>query len=136
MKAYPLEFRQRIVDAVDRQIDTVEQIAKIFGVTDRYVYQLLALRRETGTLAPRPHGGGAKAKLDARRLQKLAELSAAQPDATLSELREKLNRRQRAKVSISTVFRGLSKIKQTRKKSLVVLAKRIPPSVRPSQENK
>ena len=136
MKAYPLELRQRIVDAVDRHVGTVEQIAKIFDVTERYVYQLLALRRETGTLTPRPHGGGAKAKLDERRLQKLAELSAAQPDATLIELREKLNRRQRTKVSITTVFRGLSKLKQTRKKSLVVLAKQTPMNVRPSRENK
>jgi transposase len=116
MKAYPIELRQRIVDAVDRQFGTIEQIAKIFEVTERYIYQLLALRRETGALSPRPHGGGAKAKLDGRRLQKLAELSAAQPDATLRELRERLNRRQRTKLSISTVFRGLNKLDQTQKK--------------------
>ena len=136
MKAYPLELRQRIVAAVDRQIGTLKQIAKIFDVTERYIYQLLALRRETGVLSPRPHGGGAKAKLNERRLQKLAELSAAQPDATLSELRERLNRRQRTKVSISTVFRGLNKLDQTQKKSPVVLAKQTPPRVRPSRENK
>lgn len=136
MKAYPLELRQRIVDAVDRQVGTVEQVANNFGVTERYVYQLLARRRETGTLTPRPHGGGARAKLDARRLQKLAELSAAQPDATLSALRGMLNRRQRTKVSTTTVFRGLSKLNQTREKSPGAGAKRTQPKARPSRKEK
>jgi hypothetical protein len=32
MKAYPLKFRQCIVDAVDQQYDTIEEIAALFGV--------------------------------------------------------------------------------------------------------
>jgi len=116
MKAYPLELRERIVDAVDRQLGTIATIANIFNVSERCIYQLLALRRETGTLAPRPHGGGAPAKLNAPRIQKLAALSAAHADATLSELCKKFNCRRRIKISISTVCRGLAQLKQTRKK--------------------
>ncbi len=116
MKPYPLELRQRIVDAVDRQLGTINEIAENFDMTERCLYQWLALRRETGTVAPRPHGGGAKAKLDAPRLQKLAALSADYPDATLSELCKKFNCRRRITVSVSTVCRGLSQLDQTRKK--------------------
>jgi transposase len=123
MKAYPLELRQRIVNAVDRQLGTIQQIAQMFSVTERYVYKLLALRRQTFDLTPRPHGGGAMAKLDKLRLLKLAELVAAKPDATLGELCQKLNRRHRKKVSVSTVCRGLQKLDLTRKKSPVVPAK-------------
>jgi transposase len=58
MKPYPLELRQRIVNAVDQQLWTIGEIAEIYHVTERYVYKLLALRRETDDLTPRPHGGG------------------------------------------------------------------------------
>jgi transposase len=83
MNPYPLELRQRIVEAVEQQSHTIEEIAEIFGVTQRYVYKLLKLRREVGDLTPLPHGGGAEAKLDQAKLLKLAELVAEFPDATL-----------------------------------------------------
>src|SRR5262249_11929335 len=118
MKPHPLELRQRIVAAVQQRHETIEEIAEIFGVTERYVYKLLKLQRETGDLAPRPHGGGAEAKLDEERLLKLAELVAKKPDATLDELRQSLNRRRRQSVSVSTVWRGLKKIDFTLKKKL------------------
>lgn len=131
----PLELRRRIVNAVDRQEWTIAHIAEIFGVTERYVYKLLAQRHETGDVVPRPHGGGAPAKLDEPRSLKLAALVTAQPDATLAELCQKLNQRRRQTVSISTVCRGLQGIDLTRKKSLVVQAKRARQNVRPSQKN-
>jgi hypothetical protein len=52
MKPHPLEFRQRIIAAVDRQEHTIEEVAALFGVSERYVYQLLKLRRETRDLSP------------------------------------------------------------------------------------
>jgi transposase len=116
MKPCPLETRLRIVGAVDQQFWTIEEIAEMFNVSERYVYKLLALRRETGDLTPRPHGGGAVAKLVEKRLLKLAELVAAQPDATLNELCVMINRRQSRKVTVSTVCRGLQKIDITVKK--------------------
>lgn len=135
MKTCPLELRRRIVNAVDRQEWTIAHIADVFGVTDRYVYKLLAQRHETGDVVPRPHGGGARAKLDEPRSLKLAELVTIQPDATLTELCQKLNQRRRQKVSISTVCRGLQRIELTRKKSLVAQAKRTRQNVRPLQKN-
>jgi len=116
MKPYPLELRQRIVDAVEQQLWTIEEIAEMFSITERYVYKLLALRREGGDLTPRPNNGGAVAKLDEQRLLKLAELVVAQPDATLKELCQMINRRDRRKVTLSTICRGLQKLNFTRKK--------------------
>ncbi|MDQ3253982.1 MAG: helix-turn-helix domain-containing protein [Acidobacteriota bacterium] len=117
MKPLPLELRQRIVAMVDQQEHTIEEVAMLFDVSERYVYQLLKLRRETGDLAPRPHGGGAAPKLDEAKLRTLAELVAAFPDATLSELRELVRRRCRVSVCINTVWRGLQQIDWTLKKS-------------------
>ncbi len=71
--------------AVDQQTHTIEEVAAPFGVSERYVYQVLKLRRESGDLAPLPLGGGAVAKLDEPKLLKLAEVVAEFPDATLEE---------------------------------------------------
>jgi transposase len=117
MTPYPLEFRQRLVEAVDQQTHTIAEIATLFGVTERYVYQLLKLRRETGDLTPLPHGGGAVAKLDESKMLVLAELVAKFPDATLKEYQELLRRRCRVNLSINTVWRGLQQIDFTLKKS-------------------
>jgi transposase len=136
MKAHPLELRQRIVAAVDRQEHTIEELAALFDVSERYVYQLLKLRRETGGLAPLPHGGGAVLKLDEAKLLKLADIVAQFPEATLDELRELLRRRCRLSVSINTVWRGLQQIDFTLKKSRAGRAKPAPQSVPRSAKNK
>lgn len=136
MKPYPLELRQRILDAVDKQLGTIEKIAEIFGVTERYVYKLLALRRDTQDLAPRPRRGGAEARLDGPKLLRLAALVAEQPDATLKELAASLNRRRRVRVSLPTVWRGLQKIDFTLKKSPAAPAKPILPSEPPLEKSR
>src|SRR5262245_49776499 len=109
MKPHPLEFRQRIIAAVDQQEHTIEEVAALFGVSERYVYQLLKLRRETGDLSPLPHGGGAPLKLDEAKLLELAGLVAEFPEATLDELRELLRRRCRINVSVNMVWLGLQR---------------------------
>ncbi len=116
MKPYPLELRERIVAAVDQQSGTIEESAELFGVTERYLYKFLKLRQETGDLTPQPHGGGAKAKLDEKRLLKMAELIAEFPDATLEDLRELLRRRCRVSVCTNTLWRRLQQRDCTLKK--------------------
>lgn len=125
MKPHPLELRRRIVEVVDEQYNTIQEVAEIFGVSERYVYKLLKLCRDVGDLSPHPHAGGAKAKLDEPMLLRLAELVAEFPDATLNELRGLLRRRYRVKVSTNTVWRGLKKIDFTLKKRPDAPAKRI-----------
>ena len=117
MKPYPLELRQRIVEAVDSQLSTIEEIAGIFQVHSSYVYKLLRQRRETQDLAPLPHGGGASAKLESEERGVLVALVAEQPDATLKELRAGIRKRTRVRVSVSTVWRWLEALALTRKKS-------------------
>ena len=118
MKPLPLELRQRIVDAVDQQRGTNAEIAEMFGVTERYVYKLLALRRTTGDLTPKPHGGGAVAKIkDAEHLLPIVEMVAEQPDATLKELRQQLKRRLRVVVCEATLSNALARWGLPRKKN-------------------
>lgn len=136
MKAYPLELRSRIVEAVDRQTQTIEEVADIFGVTERYVYKLLKMRRDNSDLSPRPHGGGAAAKLDQPKLRQLSALVAELPDSTLDELRDGLRRRCRVQVSLNTLWRALQQLGLTLKKSPARRAKPNRKSALPSARNK
>ena len=118
MKPYPLELRQRIVEAVDQHLSTIEESAGIFQVHSSYVYKLLRQRRDTKELAPLPHGGGASPKLEGADREVRVDLVAEQPDATLTELRDGLRKRKRVSVSVSTVWRWREVLALTRKKSL------------------
>jgi transposase len=117
MKPLPLELRQRIVDAIDQQLGTYAEIAEMFGVSERYLYKLLALRRTAGNLAPKPHGGGAVSKIKDEQVLDVIDLVAAQPDATLAELRQQIKTKLRVSVCTATVWNVLERFDLTRKKS-------------------
>jgi len=119
------------VEAVDQQRGTRAEIAEWFRVSERYVYQLLQLRRTRGELAPRPHGGGTPAKLDESKRLQLAGLTAEFPDATLEELRRLLRRRCRVQVCLNTVWRALQRLDWTRKKRAAAPGKPRPSSAPP-----
>lgn len=136
MEAYSLDLRQRIVDAIDQQIDSYQEIAEAFGVHESFIYKLLRQRRETGDLSPWPHGGGATAKLDNAQLNILNQLVAEFPDATLDELRQLLKKKIRVKVSVSTIWRAVEKLSQTRKKSRVSRRKPMQKSAPPFGKSK
>ncbi len=113
MKAYSLDLRERVVRAVDRGEETQQQIAERFGVGTTWIKKLLGQRRETGSIGPKPHGGGMPAKYRGKTLERLKKALAAQPDATLEELRDHTG----VKASIMAVWRALERLKARRKKS-------------------
>jgi transposase len=128
MAAYSLDLRERIVEAVERQVGSKRKIAGLFGVHESFLYKLLRQQRDRGDLAPLPHGGGAEAKLAAEQLPHLAALVAATPDATLEELRGQLKKKVRVEVSRSTLCRKLQALGLTRKKRPSAPPKLIPRS--------
>lgn len=136
MAAYSLDLRQRIIDAVERGELAKREIAKLFGVHESFIYKLLRQRRDRGDIAPLPHGGGAEAKLQAHHLASLAELVAQTPDATLDELRERLQKQSRVEASITTIWRGLESLNLSRKKSLSGRQQPTRTNVPSSRENK
>ena len=117
MAAYSLDLRERIVEAVERQIGSKREVAALFGVHESFIYKLLRQRRERGDIAPLPHGGGARAKLSGDQVRQLPDLVAATPDATLDELRAQMGKKARVAVSLSTLCRGLQALGLSRKKS-------------------
>ena len=113
MEAYSIDLRERVVRACDQRRDTRRQIAERFEVSERWIRDLLRRRRETGSIAPKPHGGGRSPKFEGDSLDRLKELVDQQPDATLEELQEHSG----VEGSIMSVQRALKRAGYTRKKS-------------------
>jgi transposase len=138
MAAYSIDLRERIVEAVEQDVSSKREIARLFGVHESFLYKLLRQKRERGDLAPLPHGGGAQAKLTAKHWQQVASWIATTPDVTLAELQEQLQRKLRVWVGLSTIWRGVERLGVTRKKRVSGPRKPMPkpgPPFRPSNRN-
>src|SRR5262249_2721170 len=112
MGPYSLDLRKRIAAAVDHGEGSLRQIARTFRVSLSFLVRLLQRRRDAGTLAPKPHGGGPTPALGPDDLERLGELIGKQPDATL----EQLKRQGRFRCSLKTLWYALRRLKLTRKK--------------------
>ena len=116
MKAYSLDFRQKIVETYFKEAISQRNVAKRFGVALSFVEKLLKQLRETGDLAPRPHGGGPQPKLNTAQLSLVNALVEADNDATLQELCEQLEQQTTIRISRSTMGRMLQQLGLSRKK--------------------
>ena len=74
MRPYSLDLRERIAAAVDNHDGSIREIARIFRVSTSFIVRLLQRRRATGTLDPKPHGGGTPPALGPDDLERLAKL--------------------------------------------------------------
>jgi len=109
---YSLDLRERILKDYDGGVP-VEDIVAHYEVSLSWLYSLLQLRRETGSIAPRPHRRGRKQKL-APFEKEVRQLVAEHPDATLVEFCEMLSKH--VSVSTTALCDFLRHLKITRKK--------------------
>src|SRR4051812_37096463 len=84
------DLRKRILDAVDNNEGSRRKLAARFKVNTSTITKLLRLRRETGSYAPRPHGGGVAPALDGDALERLRQLVEETPDAPLQAPRQEM----------------------------------------------
>jgi transposase len=113
MKAYSTDLRQRVVSAYDAREGTQEQLASRFAVSLSWVRKLLRQRRDTGSIEPRPHGGGHAPAFDSAAERNLRQAVRDDSDATLVELGHLAG----VACSPSAVYRTLDRLGLTRKKS-------------------
>lgn len=130
MKAYSIDLRQKIIEAYHSQPISQRQLAKQFGVALSFVQKLLKQYRQTGDIAPQPHGGGGQLKLTPEQLAILAELIETNNDATLVELTHLLQEKTGVRVSRATMGRMSQRLNMTVKK------KRCFPQKKPANECK
>ena len=118
MEAYSLDLRTRVIEAVDRQVGTQQAVGRLFGVSCTLIKKLLRQRRETGSLVPKPHGGGQGAKLaEGQREQVRAYILRTRNDATVSEVHAYVVTTLQLPVSRATVGRVLQDLDLPRKKN-------------------
>src|SRR3954469_15549747 len=106
MRAYSTDLRERVAAACDARDGTRAQIADRFSVSAAWIRKLLKLRRDTGTLDRKPHGGGRAPAFDAAADRRLREAVRADPDATLEELGRAVG----VDCSPAAVFRALERL--------------------------
>jgi transposase len=115
MPVYSQDLRRRVIDTIERGDGSLRQIAQRFLVSLSFVVRLVRHYRTTGSLEPKPHGGGRQPALRPAQLKRLAALIRKKPDATLEELRQSLG----VDCSTMAIVRALKKLKITRKKKVL-----------------
>lgn len=113
MAAYSMDLRVRMVAACDARDGTRAEIAARFSVSEAWIRKLLRQRRDTDSIAPRPHGGGRRPAFDAAAAARLHQAVRDDNDATLAERAEAAG----VACSPAAVFRALDRLGITRKKS-------------------
>ena len=113
---YSQDLRRKVAEAHAKGRSQA-QIVRDFGVSSGFVSKLLEHVKKTGTVAPKPRGGGRRPALDDAGKQAVRDLVRAQPDATLEELRSRMHEHVGANVSKSAMSRVLIALGLPRKKS-------------------
>ncbi len=125
MRPYSTDLREHILAAIERGDHSLRQIAYLFSVSLSFLVRLLQRHRHTGSVQPKPHGGGPTPCLDEAAVQRLLGLVQKQPDATLRELRDRLG----VPCHISTIARVLHRHHISRKKKTMHAEERDSPHV-------
>jgi putative transposase len=116
MKAYSNDLRERVIKSVESGECNIPEAARRYKVSEPSIERWLARQRKTGTCAPLPHAGGPSRKLATAEAAIRAAVK-AQPDATLQELCEVLEKGTKIKSGPSMMYRELVRLKLPRKKS-------------------
>jgi transposase len=109
MEAYSMDLRERVIADCEAGLGTKATATK-YKVSPAWVRRLKQHKRERGDILPRNGGGSRGRKIDRDRL---AELVKAQPDATLTELRDRLG----VPVTPWAICKALRELELTYKKS-------------------
>lgn len=117
MQAYSLDLRQRVVSAYENGVETILEVAERFEVSTSFIKKLLARKRSTGSIAPVGHRGGQQKRLSDRHRKWLLKTVLAEPDMTLVDLQERLEKEKNVSVSVPTLSRELRRLNLRRKKN-------------------
>ena len=109
--AYSKDLRERVIQDAEAGVATKDLAAR-YHVSVPWVNALKQRWRETGSIAPRKQTKFRHRVLEGQE-DRLRTLVAAQPDATLAELREGL----RTTAALATIWRELNQLDLTIKKN-------------------
>jgi len=104
--AHAIGLRERAVRAYEAGEGSYDEIAARFSIGSRTLQEWVALRRATGSVKPRPKGGGNPSPVD---IEVLEAVLRERPDAVVDELRATYNDRvpKARRVHRSSILRAL-----------------------------
>ena len=123
MQAYSLDLRQRVVSAYENGVETIQEVAERFSVSRSFIKKMLARKRSTGDIVPVGHRGGQQKRLTDEHRKWLLKTVLAEPDITLADLKQLLEKEKSVSVSVPTLSRELRRLNLRRKKNLWSLVK-------------
>jgi transposase len=109
---YSIDLRVRVAKAWDESGDA-DEVAATFSVSRAWVHRLIQRRRESGSIVPRKQTKF-RSRVLAGQEARLAALIAAQPDATLAELRDAMP----TTAALSTLWLEIDRLGLTVKKTV------------------
>jgi transposase len=115
MRAYSVDLRQRIVDALEEAGATIDSVSQRFCVSSASVKRYKRQLQESGNLAAKPWPGRSP-KIAPEEQERLKEMVASRSDWTLQRLCLAWNEQTGAPLSISVMARTLARLKITYKK--------------------
>lgn len=111
--AYSKDLRKRIIEAIKVEKLKKAEVIRIYKISKTGLDYLISHYDETGSLNPKPHGGGRPSKFQAEDIERIKKFIEDHPDATLEEILEYTGK----EASLTSVFRTLKKIGFRLKKS-------------------
>lgn len=114
--AYSVDLREKAIGAYEAGQGSYEEIATLFGLGYATLNRWLRLKRETGEVRKRPHGGGKPRKLSEKQTETFRAIVLGEIDASRKEIAEAFRKETRLTISPATVGRTLRRIGFTRKK--------------------
>ena len=114
-KPHPIELRERVVGHVEAG-HSHRQAARVFCVSPRFVNDMVKLKRESGSLAPKKQGNPGRGKLSDYADWVRGRL-AENGDLTLNELRLELLEQHGVKVHTGSVGAWLHRLRLSHKKN-------------------
>ena len=118
MQAYSLDLRKRVVTTYENGMETIQEVAERFSVSRSFIKKMLARKRSTGDVKPIGHRGGQQKRLTEKHRKWLLKTVLAEPDMTLADLQELLEKEKNISVSVPTLSRELRRLNLRRKKNL------------------
>jgi transposase len=103
-EAYSNDLRRKFFRAYDRGDGSLKELAQRFGVSEDWAKKLSARRRKTGQIEIRAWRHGPQSRVTAAMREWMERQMRRQPDLTLQELQQRLEREQRLHLSVGWIW--------------------------------
>lgn len=114
---YSNDLRSRVLSTWQSDPSSRPSLPTLFQIGRATVTRWITSFRQTGSVAPKPHGGGQKHRIPQESLGIVRTLVEEHPDATLPELLDDYQACTQQRVGATTMSRALDRLDLTRKKN-------------------